>query len=652
MATIQQYPEFWRITGGNMILDLDRGTGCPVRMEVQGGNQVVWLDEQADILIRDDLLRKTFDCRDIVDAHFAQQDEILSLERRFSGAPWVLRESYRVEKGAIRWEAEVVLDEGEFRSCCITYQIPLPTPIYPLTVWCAREGMPTHVHSHHLLTMEYAEVNGGVMLPAVQVYVPGTGMSFWGETKADAGLMMAMPFDFATPRLSFTTSYREEYLAAHFDWMALSPQRSAQACLLLRGIGGDWRPGLGWLYERFQEYFVPRSTMIHQLWGGHFGTCDRHITLEQAKTAATLGARWCELHEHFAGYGDYVPETEVWRTCHNTTTPPITQEIIHNYIATIKAAGVAALPYLQVSGDGDVNTIAARFEESQMHDIRGRQLSSWPGTWMMNSDPSLPFGKHIEYTIDEFMQRYPELDGIFLDQASYNFQDMRHDDGISAYNNKPCYMSGFNFEPHLQHLSQLLHPHKTLISNAAYSVGQMKYIDGFMNEGIWTGCDRFQYWALAKPMYFLMGTPQAHHIELMLQQCVLYACSPTNHHDSHPFSHLFSAYMPMIEKLNRRNWVFDPAPFRVPEGFKGGIFRGENGNLLFTMQSQAGLTASRKFPTFDVQVRTKDIAGVSQMTLHLPGEPPADLPFTQDNHGAQFSLPRNACSALVEMHLQ
>lgn len=652
MKTIECTDKTWRIRGGNMVLDLDRKTGCPVRMEVHGGNRVVWLDELADIQIRDDRLRKTFDRRDIVDARFVHKGDGLAIQRRFRGAPWLLKESYILERGAIRWEAELVLANGAFRSCCISYKVPVPTPIFPLTVWCAREGMPTHVHSHHLLTMEYADVNGGIMLPAVAVYVPGSGASYWGKTKVNAGLMMTMPFDFKTPRLSFTTSYREEYMAAHFDWMALSPGKPAHACLLLRGIGGDWRPELGWLSERFKEYFIPRSRMTGELWGGHFATCNPFITLKEAQTAAALGARWCELHEHFAGYGDYVPDQEPWLNGDGTNNPPITSDAVRKYIATIQAAGVKALPYIQVSGDGYVDTIAKRFEESQMRDLRGRQLSSWPGTWMMNSDPALPFGKHIAHVIDEMMRRYPKLDGVFLDQPSYNFQDTRHDDGISAYENRPCYMTGFNYEPHLEHLSRVLHPAKAIISNGVYCVGQMKYIDGLMNEGMWTGCDRFQYLALAKPLFFLMGTPQARYIELMLQDCVLYACSPSNHPNYQPFTYLYRAYRPLIEKLNRRRWVFDPDPFQLPEALKGGIYRGENGNLMLTLKSQTSVTATRRNPTLDAVVRTRDIGRVKRMTLYLPGRRPSALKHKLEKDGAHFGLPAGIGAGLVELHLK
>ena len=649
---IEKSEQVWRLKGENLSLDLDRQTGCLVRLEVRRDRKEVWLDEPADLQIRDDRLRKTFDRRDVKEARFSRRGGKITVQRTFRGAPWVLKESYQVEKGAIRWDAELELEEGDFRSCALTLRVPVPTPIFPLAVWSARDQMPTHVHSHHELVMEYAEVNGGIILPAVAVYVPGGSGNYWGRTKAGTGLLMAMPFDFKTPRLSFVTSYREEYLAARFDWLALSRTQRARASLLLRGIGGDWRPALGWLYERYPEYFEPRSRLIDKLWGGHFTTCNPFITLKEAKTAASLGARWCELHEHFAGYGDYTPEEEPWLNGDGTDNPPITTQDVRNYIATIQKAGVAALPYIQVSGDGFVDSIAKRFEESQLRDLRGQPLISWPKTVVMNSDLSLPFGRHIRSMIDEFMRRYPKLDGVFLDQPSYNFQDTRHDDGISAYQNRPCYMVGLNYEPHLQHLSRLLHPEKAIIANGPISIALMKYIDGIMDEGIWHGCERYQYYTLAKPMFFLHPTPDDRHVEMMLQYCLLYACGMSCHAELKPFASLFRAYRPLIEKLSRRRWVFDADPFQLPDGFKGGLYRSEKGNLMLTLMGQVGRMGGRKCPGFDAVVRTSDIDEVRRVTVHRPGKKAEPIGFSRENDGVHLKLPGRSEAALVELHFR
>jgi len=59
IGTIERAEKVWRIRGGNLVLDIDRRTGCPVRMTVSGGRTHVWLEEPADVQIRDDRLHKT-----------------------------------------------------------------------------------------------------------------------------------------------------------------------------------------------------------------------------------------------------------------------------------------------------------------------------------------------------------------------------------------------------------------------------------------------------------------------------------------------------------------------------------------------------------------------------------------------------------------
>jgi hypothetical protein len=210
-------------------------------------------------------------------------------------------------------------------------------------------------------------------------------------------------------------------------------------------------------------------------------------------------------------------------------------------------------------------------------------------------------------------------------------------------------MMGFNYEPHLEHLSRLLHPEKAIIANGPISIALMKYIDGVMVEGIWHGCERFQYYTLAKPMFFLHPTPDDRHVETMLQYCLLYACGMSCHAELKPFSGLFRAYRPLIEKLNRRRWVFDPNPFRLPDGFKGGLYRGVNGNLMLTIQSQAERMGGRRCPDFDAVVRTRDIDDVKRVTVQLPGGSATPARFSREKDGIHLRLPGRCAAALVEL---
>ncbi|MBI4232610.1 hypothetical protein HY605_05230, partial [Candidatus Peregrinibacteria bacterium] len=416
MNTIEKFTKVWRITGGGLILNIDLKTGCLSNVLIQNDKEFLWTDCPGKVTVRDDLIRKTFDVCDLEHISFSQKDNTLTVTKSFKKAPWALRETYRVVRDAIRWEAELVLDSGDFRSCAISYHIPWPQSLRSVSFWTARENMPSMVYRFAEIRLEYAEVTSGILIPAFCAYL---------EDK-NVGIMLAMPFDFKTPRFSFISRHqRDPELQAEFDWMALAAGRPARTSLLFRATSGNWRPALGWLYERFREYFEPRSTFIDKLWGGHIGGTFE-VSPEKARLMADLGLKWYEIHEHFPAYGNYHPEgISQWRSGHSRENMTlITVDMIRQTIKNLHSVGAAAMPYIQVTGDGDAKTLAPVFTSSRVLDRQGKAIyNDYYDIDQMNSDPSLPFGKDIIRQIKGIVSRYPEMDGVFLDQACYNFLD-------------------------------------------------------------------------------------------------------------------------------------------------------------------------------------------------------------------------------------
>jgi hypothetical protein len=247
--------------------------------------------------------------------------------------------------------------------------------------------------------------------------------------------------------------------------------------------------------------------------------------------------------------------------------------------------------------------------------------------------------------------RYPEMDGVFLDQACYNFPDTAHDDGLTAINNRPAYMTGFNYYPHLELLSSLLHPTKTIIGNGPFCIGIMKYIDGFMAEGSGWLCDLLQYYSLAKPMFFLMYQTSDRDIELMFQRCLLYAAGFSSYPAALASKDLYARYLPLLRRLFRRRWVFDARPIEVPTGFKAAVFRGASGTLLASIVSEEPRLDGRRLPDHSAIIRTADAAGVRRVTLHQPGGRITPIPFGREDGAIQFKLPGRLMAAVAELHL-
>lgn len=644
MNRIEAMAGGWMLRSGDLVLTIDRKTGCLSSLKITRGKGFDWTVHAGAVTVRDDRLRRTFDNRDLQSVRGGLRNGVLSIQKSFKGAPWRLHETYRLDSGdAIHWEACVQLDAGAFRSCAVSYRIPWPQPLYPVSFWAAREQMPSAPHRFAGISLEYGEITSGITIPALCSYLEAQ----------DVGLLLAMPFDFKTPRLRFLSGYREPDLQAEFDWMALAPGKPARTSLLIRATGGTWRPALGWLCERFKEYFEPRSTLADTLWGGH--AMGGLVSAADARTMARLGLRWYELHHHFPTYGNYHPEgTTEWmsRLEPGDKEPTvISAERIRESLRTIHRVGAKAFPYIQVTGDA-CDEVAAKFESSVIRDLHGETMSAWSGTKLMNSDPSLPFGRDVSRQIDGMAKRYPEMDGVFLDQPCYNFLDSAHHDGITAVDNRPCYMTGFNYFPHLERLSALLHPGKAIMGNAPFGVGILKYIDGFMAESVGWLCDHLQYYGLCKPLYHLVYDYADRLIESMLQRCLVHGVGYTSAPQAAASRDLYRLYGPLLDRLARRRWVFDPAPIKLPSGFDGSVFRGPSGNLLASAVNQQSRARGRSLVDGSVMVSTADIANVRKVTLQTPGGRIVTVPFVRENGGVRFDIPGNTVAAVAELHMR
>lgn len=633
----------WRIRASGVELDICRQDGCPERLAILRETSRVWTNERGDVVVRDDLLQRSFGRRDLAAVEYVESALALKVCKRFHGAPWVLEETYRCGDEVLLWEAQLRLETGEFRSCAISWNLPWPQPSYPVSFWAARENMPSAPHRYAEVALEYGEITSGILLPALACY----------RADQDLGLLLSMPFDFRTPRLRFRSGYRELDLRTEFDWMALAPGRPARAQLMLHGIPGDWRPALGWLYQRYPEYFEPRSRLIGKLWGGHIsGGFD--VADEAAGRMAELGMAWHEIHAHFPAYGDYHPEhLDSWLSGHaRNNSTRISVAMIRETIKTLHRHQIGAFPYIQVSGDGDSEKLAPAMASSRLRDRRGEYSSAWPGTYLMNSDPSLPFGADISRQISGMVARYPEMDGVFLDQPCYNFLDTAHDDGITAVDNRPAYMTGFNYYPHLEKLSQLLHPDKAIIANAPFSIGIMKYIDGFMAEGSSWLCDHLQYYGIgSKPQFFLMYKYDDASLELMFQKALLYGAGFASYPAAYPSKDLFDAYRPVLARLYRRRWIFDSSPLQLPAGLQGQIYRGENGNLLVSLVRNMARLRRAGQQDGSVRIATADCLQVRQAVLHGPAVASRELPFGREKGAIQVGIPSDMVAGLLELRL-
>ena len=210
-------------------------------------------------------------------------------------------------------------------------------------------------------------------------------------------------------------------------------------------------------------------------------------------------------------------------------------------------------------------------------------------------------------------------------------------------------MTGFNYYPHLELLSSLLHPRKVVIGNAPFSIGILKYIDAFMVEGQGWLCDHLQYYGLAKPMFFLCSTDNDRAVEMMFQRCLIHGAGYTSTVGAMPYKDIYDLYRPLLERLFRRRWVFDPDPISLPDGFKGNLFGSPSGSLMAGIVNSGPRYAGRPCSPQTVRVQAKAAEVTDRVTWHAVGQEPADIPFSREDGAVQFDVPGDTVAGVVEL---
>ncbi len=204
----------------------------------------------------------------------------------------------------------------------------------------------------------------------------------------------------------------------------------------------------------------------------------------------------------------------------------------------------------------------------------------------MNSDPAPSYGREVLSMIDKLLERYPEIDGIFLDQLCYDAVDTVHDDGVTMYRNKAAYMLRHCYEAPVSKLTEKIHHQgKLIFSNSPVNIEVQKDVDGHMAEGSsLLGGRWLKYLCIAKPLLFHTYYKDAGAVEDMLQQCVLYGASySVMPHPSEEIKKIFEAYLPLLSKLKGRKWILELHPIKLPGDCRGNIFRVGNGEVVISL---------------------------------------------------------------------
>jgi hypothetical protein len=275
-------------------------------------------------------------------------------------------------------------------------------------------------------------------------------------------------------------------------------------------------------------------------------------------------------------------------------------------IALWHRCGIQVYMYLQ-SFEAWYRYAEKYFPEEISRDANGVPHQGWRYVRLLNPDPAGRWGQYILKQMRALLERFPQIEGIFLDCDGYTYTDYAHDDGITMIGTRPCSVLGLTQERLVRLLCDYVHAQgKGVWANGPSSVEVTRGVDGLMAEATRPLAQVLQYLGLARPMICLPydKTPETTEAKLKTSLACGYYPSATQ---GGPLSrHLEAKYAPLFELLKGREWVLSAHALELPPGLEGNIFRAPCGDILVSVVAPEGSQISSGTLTdfqFDLPVR-------------------------------------------------
>ncbi|MBR2374136.1 MAG: hypothetical protein IKA87_07895, partial [Lentisphaeria bacterium] len=368
----------------------------------------------------------------------------------------------------------------------------------------------------------------------------------------------------------------------------------------------DWRPFFGWFYNHYTEYFQPVNKKMMELDGSFFITnpLSSDATLDDG---AAHGVCFTELHNHYPAYGKFVPEEKEWESVvlHDYPDLPfpkdkISPEKINEFIKRLHERNIKVLYYFQITGDCFAPFADKEFPEDIAINLKGEKINFWRECRVMNPRPGSRYARHIDNMLEELFRRHPDIDGIFMDQIGYQYEDIAHDDGRTGFDNKRISNVCNSYLPAIEKAARMLHSRdKILWFNGCVNAKIQRFADGIMAEGAYGASEINRYFCVDKPMV----VHQYPNDLLLASKIIAYALrsgakfisiggssSKVDSILSKDVEAVYEEGNKLFSLLKGRKWCFLSRPVELPDGATGNIFHGqEEGSFIITVATMATL---------------------------------------------------------------
>lgn len=544
------------------------------------------------------------------------------LDKEFDGADFTVRVTYRLDAECLLWLAELTKREGDDRSIRVVFIVPQPSH----RLWGPMADPFINLQPEQPVMIRHGLAHGRAVASQKRA-VPVPLLSFIRERPAHSEkgvgrperrcMALALPVEVPNVLVRFMNNADEthlnvrnsltypadqrEYFKVCYELLGLREGTPARAGVLISAHDGQWRAALGWYARRYAKYFQP-DPRIREHEGVYHGgrpDPDDEATLRgKMKARHDRGVRWAELHCHFPHYGLYVNPTEPWTGEHSGVET--TYDLVRRTIGLYQEHNIKVHTYYNII-DGQCQYAEKEFPESVVVDEQGERVPAFRECWLMNADPSTPFGRHCLEQFDKILEKYGQTDAIFFDVYGRHYNlDFGHDDGITMVHNKPAYCLKFAFQRIMERIEPKLRAMgKQFSANKPEGIEMLAGIDLIMAD---EGHDpyrleAFSYYGLFKPVMVLDGG-MWHDPEPTLKTCLrlgmMYndfaegpdrARTKLSPEQLQRNRRVRDAYTPLLQELIGKQWVLEPDALDLPAPTQGNVFRVPDGRVIVTMVS-------------------------------------------------------------------
>lgn len=650
---------FWRLENGQVRMDVERKTGFirslyfkqarldlfgQLRGGIPGYVGALRIYDEHDDKWYDDL-RTPFRMSKV-----SKRGRVVRFSRHYTGAPFVVRVTMRMEDDALHWEvaAEKKSAKVADRSLRVHFSMPL---IAGWDVWAPCKFGEKTFDGMTPFEFMYVQIpyvsDQEIILPMVSHY----------DRRLNVGYSMVEPIDENVPAAKFVFNNGEKcynWGSMHKDlktvpvleavnyYIGLVGKRPMKTKIVLMFHEGDWRCGLGKVYKRWREYFDPFNETIYEQESCY--VCGGVHSSDQAGQLVAMGCRYMEVHGHFQDYCDYYQDgKDRWhrigtkegirrkllelrgkptRSAAGGVAIPGERmgEVVEKYIADHTDEEVADLlgcevadlchtrddvkRRLQILADAGISCqwyfnytdgyrprVEKQWPDSICRDEDGQPIpSGWYMCHNINADPRWSFGKFCYESARKIFDEYPMLEGFFLDCFRHYEIDFAHDDGVTVVSGRPCYSvnnSYMDIERRIK--TEIMAPRNlTSFANKPMSIRSMRYVDAQLLEGDGDIYEEKFFWAsIANPLFYLWGDPNRSTDEF-LRRSVVNGAWPKVVEPTDESIALYHRYLPLFEQFRRRVFCFEPDPMRVPKGSRGKLYTVGEGQASTSRTSRPG----------------------------------------------------------------